>query len=322
MKRLQIFLSLSLLAVLLLGACAAPTAAPAPVETEAPPAEEEAPPVEEVTLGLVLSTLNNPFFVTLRDGAQTAADAAGVKLIVVDAQDDSAKMIGGIEDLISKQVSALLVNPTDADAVVPAIQKANEAGIPVFTVDRGASGGEVVSHIASDNVAGGKMAAEYLCEAIGAAGNVVELQGIAGTSAARDRGEGFNAYMAESCADAPIVAQQTANFNRDEGLTVFENILQAQPEIAGVFAHNDEMILGAIQAAEAAGRSGIVFVGFDAIDDAVQAVKDGKLAATVAQQPALMGQLAVETAGKFLAGETVEAYIPVALSLVTPENVQ
>jgi len=214
-------------------------------------------------------------------------------------------------------VSAILVNPTDSDAVVPSIEKANAAGIPVFTVDRGANGGVVVSHIASDNVAGGKMAAEYLCKAIGGKGNVVELQGIAGTSAARDRGQGFNEYMSANCKDAVIVAQQTANFNRDEGLSVFENILQAQPEIAGVFAHNDEMILGAIQAAEAAGRTGIVFVGFDAIDDAVAAVKEGKLAATVAQQPALMGQLAVQTAVLYLNGDKVEAYIPVALSLVT-----
>ena len=308
MKR-NLLVNLFVLFALILSACA-PQATPTPApETQAP--------AEEITLGLVLSTLNNPFFVTLRDGAQKAADEAGVELIVVDAQDDSAKMTAGIEDLISKKVSALLINPTDADAVVPAIQKANEAGIPVFTVDRGANGGTVVSHIASDNVAGGKMAAEFLCQAIGGKGNVVELQGIAGTSAARDRGQGFNEYMSINCKDAKIVAQQTANFNRDEGLKVFENILQAQPEIAAVFAHNDEMILGAIQAAEAAGRTGIIFVGFDAIDDALQAIQDGKLAATVAQQPALMGQLAVETAIKYLNGESVEAYIPVELSLVT-----
>jgi ribose transport system substrate-binding protein len=307
MKRIPTMVSLLILASFLVSACATTqTAAPTGVATEK-------------TLGLVLSTLNNPFFVTLRDGAQKAADAAGAKLIVVDAQDDSAKMTAGIEDLINKKVSAILVNPTDSDAVVPAIQKANEAGIPVFTVDRGANGGTVVAHIASDNVAGGKMAAEFLCKAINGQGNVVELQGIAGTSAARDRGQGFNDYMAANCKDAKIVAQQTANFNRDEGLTVFENILQAQPDIAGVFAHNDEMVLGAIQAAEAAKRTGIVFVGFDAIDDAVQAVKDGKLAATVAQQPAEIGRLAVETALKSLNGEKVEASIPVPLTLVTQE---
>ena len=315
MKRLMFTFNLFIVLVLLLSACAQATQTTAP---EAQPEATQPPAAEEISLGLVLSTLNNPFFVTLRDGAQEAADAAGVSLIVVDAQDDSARMVSGIEDLISRGVSVLLINPTDSDAVVPAIQKANEAGIPVFTVDRGASGGEIVSHIASDNVAGGRMAAEFLCQELGGEGNVVELQGIAGSSAARDRGQGFNDYMSSECTGASIVAQQTANFNRDEGLTVFENILQAEPEIAGVFAHNDEMILGAIQAAEAAGRAGeIVFVGFDAIDDAVQAVEDGQLAATVAQQPALMGQLSVETAVSYLNGESVESSIPVDLSLVT-----
>jgi ribose transport system substrate-binding protein len=270
------------------------------------------------TIGLSLSTLNNPFFVTLRDGAQTTADDLGVELVILDSQDDPATEAANMEDLIAQGVDAILVNPTDADAIVPSILAANDAGIPVFTIDRGAAGGEVVSHIASDNVAGGMMAAEFLCGALGGEGKVVELEGIAGTSAARDRGEGFNAYMADECPGVEIVARQTANFNRAEGLTVFENILQAQDEIDGVFAHNDEMILGAIEAATAAGRAeNIIFVGFDAVDDAVAAVEAGTLAATVAQQPALMGELGVQIAVDYLGGATVEAYIPVDLALVT-----
>lgn len=321
MKRL-LFVTMSLLAVVaLLGGCTQPTAAPTQTPA-APTATEVVPPTKEITLGLSLSTLNNPFFVTLKEGAEQKAAELGVKLIVVDSQDDPAKEATNIEDLIQKKVDALLINPTDADAVVPSVQKANAAGIPVFTIDRAAAGGEIVSHIASDNVAGGKMAGEYLAQLLGGKGKVVELEGIAGTSAARDRGKGFNEVMA-NYPDIEIVARQTANFNRAEGLSVFENILQAQPEINGVFAHNDEMILGAIQAAEAAGRAqDIIFVGFDAIDDAVQAVKDGKLAATVAQQPAQMGILGVEMAVKYLNGETVEKFIPVPLSLVTPETVQ
>jgi len=329
MKR-SMMLILVLLAVvsLIVIACggATPTAAPKPTEAPkaaaptAAPKPTEAPKPAEITLGLALSTLNNPFFVTLKEGAEKAAAAQGVKLIVVDAQDDPAKQAASIEDLIQKKVSALLINPTDANAIVPSVQKANAAKIPVFTVDRASAGGDVVSHIASDNVAGGKMAGEFLCKAIGGKGKVVELQGIAGTSAARDRGKGFNDYMSASCAGVQIVARQTADFNRAKGLSVFENILQAQPEINGVFAHNDEMVLGAIQAADAAKRANITFVGFDAIDDAVKAVKDGKLAATVAQQPAEMGRLSVETAVKSLKGQTVEKYIPVALSLVTKET--
>jgi len=268
------------------------------------------------TLGVVISTLNNPFFVTLKDGAEEKAKELGVELVIYDAQDDSAKMTSSMEDLIQKKVGAILVNPTDADAVVPSILKANAAGIPVFTIDRGATSGEVVTHIASDNVAGGKMAGEFLAEKIGGKGKVVELVGIPGTSAARDRGKGFHEAM-EGYPDIEIVASQAADFNRDRGLAVFENILQAQPEIDGVFAHNDEMVLGAIAAAEAAGRKGIVFVGFDAVGDAVKAVKDGRLAATVAQQPKEMGLLGVEYAVKYLGGETIPDNVPVPLMLVT-----
>ncbi|MEO0565064.1 MAG: substrate-binding domain-containing protein, partial [Chloroflexota bacterium] len=268
------------------------------------------------TLGLSVSTLNNPFFVTMVEGAQSAADVLGAELIVLDAQDDSATEAANIDDLITQGVDAILINPTDSDAIVPSILAANDAGIPVFTVDRSAADGEVVSHIASDNVAGGVLAAEFLCEALGGEGAVVELEGIAGTSAARDRGAGFNAYMEESCMGVEIVARQTANFNRAEGLTVFENILQAQDSVDGVFAHNDEMILGAIEAATAAGAEDITFVGFDAVPDAVAAVSDESLAATVAQQPALIGQLGVETAVVFLTmGEAAES-IPVDLALV------
>jgi ribose transport system substrate-binding protein len=315
--RARVAVLVGLVLALAAGACAPATPA-APSATETPAAAQP----QEIVLGLSLSTLNNPFFVTLKEGAERAAAQYGVKLIVVDAQDDPAKEAANIEDLIQKKVSALLINPTDTKAVVPSIQKANQAGIPVFTVDRAAEGGEIVSHIASDNVAGGQMAAEFLCKALNGEGKVVELEGIPGTSAARDRGKGFNDYLKEKCPGLEVVARQPADFNRAKGLQVFENILQAQPQIDGVFAHNDEMVLGAIQAAEAAGRTGIIFVGFDAIDDAVKAVKEGKLAATVAQQPAEMGRLAVEMAVKYLRGEKVEKFIPVPLSLVTKDTVK
>lgn len=272
---------------------------------------------KDFTIGLSLSTLNNPFFVTLKDGAVKEAEAAGIKLIVSDSQDNPATEAKNIEDLIVKKVDALLINPTDSSAIAPSVFKANKAGIPVFTVDRSAKQGEVVAHIASDNIAGGMLAAEFLAKQINYKGQVVELEGIAGSSAAIDRGKGFNQVISQH-ANIKVVAKQTANFNRAEGLRVFENILQAQPEIAGVFAHNDEMILGAVQAAQAAGRDkDIVFVGFDAVDDAVNAVKAGQLAATVAQQPAVIGQLGVKTAVEFLNGKSVKKDIPVPLSLVT-----
>ena len=165
MKRTMFFcLSAMMIGALIVSGCG-PTAAPKEVPPTATPEPAEptptpVPAAEEFTLGLSLSTLDNPFFVTLKEGAEEAAARVGVKLIVVDCEDDSAKEAANLEDLIAKEVDALLINPTDAEAVVPSIGKANEAGIPVFTIDRAAAGGEIVSHIASDNVAGGKMAGE------------------------------------------------------------------------------------------------------------------------------------------------------------------
>ena len=269
-----------------------------------------------IKIGLSISTQNNPFFVTLRQGAEKAAKEMGADLIVVDAQDDTSKQIGGIEDLIQQKVDVILINPTDSDAIVTAVESANNANIPVITVDRAANGGTVVSHIASDNVAGGKMAGDYILDALGGKGNIVELQGIAGTSAARDRGQGFHEAV-DGKDGVKVVASQPADFDRAKGLTVMENILQSNSDVQAVFAHNDEMALGALQAIEAAGKTGIVVVGFDATDDAVNAVNEGTMAATVAQKPELIGQQAIETAVKVAGGEKVDESVPVELELVT-----
>lgn len=269
------------------------------------------------TVGISISTLNNPFFVDLRDGAKAAASRLKVDLVVLDAQNDAAKEASGIEDLIQKKVSVILINPTDSDAIVPTIKKINAAKIPVVTVDRGANGGEVAAHIASDNVAGGMMAAAYVAKRLGGKGSVVMLEGIAGTSAARDRGKGFREGL-KKFPGIKIVASQTADFDRAKGLQVTENILQAQKKIDAVFAQNDEMALGAIQAIEAAKRQKEMFVvGFDAIADALTAVKDGKMAATIAQQPKEMGRLAVEAAVKILNKQRVPKFTPVPLKLIT-----
>jgi len=265
-------------------------------------------------VGLVISTLNNPFFVTLRDGAMKQAKAVGIDLIVLDSQNDSAKEVSNVEDLVSQKVVAILINPTDSDAVGAAIKLANREKLPVITLDRGASSGTVVAHIASDNVAGGQMAGQYIARVLGGKGKVVELEGIAGTSAARDRGKGFNAAASE--AKLQVVARQVADFDRAKGLSVMENILQAQPTIDAVFAHNDEMALGAIKAIQGSGRK-IKVVGFDATADAVAAVKAGTMTATVAQQPALIGSLGIDTVKSVLAGKTVPKFVPVSLQLVT-----
>jgi len=305
------FLLMTIMMVILAG-CS--TKAPGTTEKETEGNKTEK--TEKVKIGLSISTLNNPFFVSLKDGAEEEAKAQGAELIVIDAQNDSAKQVSDIEDLIQKGITALIVNPTDSAAVVSAIESANSAGIPVITVDRSADGGEVAAHIASDNVAGGKMAGDFILEKLGNKGKVVELEGIPGSSAARERGEGFHKAV-DAVADINVVAKQAADFDRAKGLSVMENILQANKDIQAVFAHNDEMALGALEAIQSAGVKDVVIVGFDATDDAVNAVKEGKMAATVAQKPIEIGKTGVETAVKVSNGETVEEFIPIELELVT-----
>lgn len=263
-------------------------------------------------IGFSVSTLNNPFFVTLTEGAKKAASEKNVELVVVDAGDDAAKQTSDIEDLVSRNVGVLIVNPVDSDAVAPAVKSAMSQGIKVIAVDRGVNGVDVDCQIASDNVAGARMATEYLMELVGEGAKVAELQGVPGASATIDRGEGFHQVADKSL---QVAVSQTANFNRAEGMTVMENILQSDGAIKGVFAHNDEMALGAVEAVAASGKD-IKIVGFDATDDAQKAVKDGKMAATVAQKPDKMGGTAIETAVKIMAGETVDKSIPVEVELI------
>ncbi|MGM0420493.1 MAG: D-ribose ABC transporter substrate-binding protein [Bacillota bacterium] len=271
---------------------------------------------QDYQIGLAVSTLDNPFFVDLRDGAQEAADELGVELEVVDASDDAATQMSSIEDLVIRGMDLIAINPVDGDAIVPAIEEAKMNNIPVITVDRGAAT-EVDVHIASDNTEGGRMAAEYLADLLNNEGRVIELEGIPGTSAARERGNGFNEVMDE-IDGIEIIARQPADFNRSEGMSVMEDLLEAHQNIDAVFAHNDEMALGAVEAIDGADRSDeITVVGFDAIDDALEAVEEGRMAATIAQQPREMGRLAVEKAVAYLEGEEVEEFIPVPLELIT-----
>lgn len=265
-------------------------------------------------MALVVSTLNNPFFVTLKDGAAAKAKELGYELLVLDSQNDPAKELANVEDVVNKKVSVLLINPTDSDAVRSAVRAANRAKVPVVTLDRAANGGEVASHIASDNVAGGEMAGKLVVELLGGSGNVVELQGVPGTSAARDRGQGFH-NIVDAEAGIKVVASQPADFDRTKGLNVMENILQAQRDVQAVFAHNDEMALGALKAIQASGRD-IKVVGFDGTDDGVAAVNNGTMVATVAQQAAMIGEMGVETAAKVVKGEAVPDYTPVPLKVI------
>lgn len=271
-------------------------------------------------VGIVLSTLNNPFFVSMKEGAEKEAEKLGFELIVLDSQNDPAKERANVEDLIQLGVVALLINPTDSDAVVKSVEVANEANIPVITLDRHSNGGEVTSHIASDNIKGGAMAAEFVLEKIGTEStiNVVELQGIPGASATRDRGAGFHSILDDK-SNIKFVSSQAADFDRQKGLSVMENIIQGNDDIQVVFAHNDEMALGA---AKAIGTSNInaMVIGFDGNDDALDAVEKGEMIATVAQQPDLIGALGVELASKIYNGESVDKEIAADLKIISNQN--
>ena len=265
------------------------------------------------TIGLSISTLNNPFFVSVKKGVEDEAAKLGMKVKIVDAQNDPAKQANDIADLLEGGVSILIVNPVDSAAISTSVEAANKKGIPVIALDRSADKGQVAAFIASDNVKGGEMAADLIAKKLGDKAKVAELEGIPGASATRERGEGFHKIADQKLT---VVAKQSADFDRTKGLNVASNMLQANPDVQAIFAQNDEMALGAIQAAKSAGKN-IFIVGFDGTADGQKAVQDGTLGATIAQQPELMGKMAVDTAEKILKGEKVNAKIPVELKLIT-----
>ncbi|KRO16202.1 substrate-binding domain-containing protein [Lacticaseibacillus saniviri] len=271
---------------------------------------------KDIKVGVSLSTLSNPFFVSVRNGVENLADKKDTKVQVSDAQNDTAKQNNDVEDLIQKKVDVLIVNPVDSSAITPAVKDANDAGIPVITVDRSSDGGKVLTLVASNSTKGGQMAAKFMIDKLGQDAKIAELQGIPGASATRERGKGFDDATKGKL---DIVSKQTAGFDRAKGLSVTENILQGHGDIKGIFSQNDEMALGAVQAAKAAKKS-LVIVGFDGEADGIKAVKAGDMAATVAQQPEEMGRLALQAAYDHFDGKTVKKNIESPLQLVTTEN--
>lgn len=269
-------------------------------------------------IGLIVSTLNNPFFVDLKSGIESEAQKLGYDVVVLDSQNDPAKEVSNMEDISVKDVDVVLLNPVDSDSAIASVMVANNLDLPVITVDRASNGGKVVAHVASDNKEGGKMAAKYLEEQLGNNANIVELEGIAGSSATRDRGAGFDNEIKNT--NLKIITKQSADFDRTKGLSVMENIIQSKGNIDAVFAQNDEMALGAMKALEDANMKDVLVVGFDATDDAVASVQKGDMAATIAQQPKLIGKTAVNLTHRFLSGEKVESFAPVELKLIARKN--
>lgn len=190
-----------------------------------------------------------------------------------------------VEDFIAKKVNGVLMSPIGQDALVPAVEALNAAKIPVATVDRKVAGGDVLVHVGADNVEGGRVAGRFIVEKLGGKGNVLELEGTPGASPAIDRKKGFDEVIAKS--QIKILVSQTAEFGRAKGQSVMENLMQSNKDFQGVFGANDEMILGAIEAMQAAkvDLSKVVTIGYDAIPDALTYIKDGKLGATIEQFP-------------------------------------
>jgi ribose transport system substrate-binding protein len=282
--------------------------------------------VEKPVMGISLISYYNPFFLALRDGTKEALDEIGGTLLESDSQQDVAKQLAAIESFISRGVDVILLNAVDSEGVIPAVELANEAGIPVVTVDNDASGGDVEALVASDNVLAGKLCGEYLVEKLKnedgvPAGNVVVLDALPVTGVL-NRLQGFYSVIQEY-PQIRIVSTQNAQGNRTDGFEVMENILLANSNIDAVFAINDPSALGALEAIDAAGRQDEMFiVSVDGAKEAMEAIKNGtSFEMTAAQLPTLIGKIGVETAMKVLNGEEVERFIPVDVFSVTPENV-
>ena len=283
------------------------------------------------TVALVLKTLNHPFFVDMRRGAQEAADRLGVNLQVQAAEReiDVEKQMQIVENMIQTGIQALVITPSGSREIVPALVKAKNAKVPIIVVDTRVdakaaadAGVRPETFVGSDNYAGGKLAGEYLVKVTGGKAHVGILEGIPGHETGDSRLRGFR----DAVKGAPgviIVASQPANWERDQGFNVFQNMLQAHQDIDSVFACSDLMALGAIEAIRAAGKtSAIKVIGFDALDDARKAIAAGTMAASVAQFPAEMGKAAVESAVKVIRGESLPADINVKLALVTKDDLK
>jgi ribose transport system substrate-binding protein len=249
---------------------------------------------KQIVIGMTVPGLQFPFFVTMKQEAEAAAAKLGVKIVFIDAQNASDRQMAALENFVAQKVDGILISPMTTDSLVPAIEDAVKAGIPVATVDRKANTDKVLIHVGADNVEGGRAAARYVIQKLGNKGTVIELEGTPGASAAVDRKAGFDEIMKAS--GVKILVSQTAEFGRSKGQTVMENLMQVYPKFDAVFGANDEMIIGAIEAMSAAGVNPAtkVTIGFDATTDAFAYMKEGKLGATIDQFPGKQAALALE----------------------------
>ena len=323
-KILSVLLCAAMVASLVVG-CGAKEepAAEAPAATEEVAEEEAAAPAAEaVKVGVLMKTMSDTFSNKLGESIKAYAAEAypDVELYLMDGQADVAKQISQAEDLIAKQVDVIVLNPQDADGSAQVLDLAAEAGIPVIEVNTETVRTDYVSYVGSNDVMAGEIMGNFVMEQLGeAGGQYAVLEGEIGQSAQILRAQGIaNTIQANDSYEC--VAQLTANWQRDQAMSTTEDWLGKYPELKAVICHNDDMSMGALQAAEAQGRD-IVIIGTDAIPDALAAVKEGRLEGTVLQDAATQASTAVDVAVKVANGETVEPKYDVPFQLITIDNV-
>ena len=267
------------------------------------------------TIGVTLLTKEHVFYRDLESGLRDTAQEKGFDLLITSGDWDLAKQQGQIENFIVQKVAAIVVCPVNSKGIGPAIEKASQAKIPVFTADIKSDSGPVVSHIASDNYLGGKLAGDYMIKALDGKGKVAIIdQPIVESTIERVRG--FEEVLRQYPA-IRIVAKPNGDGVRDKAMKAAEDLLQGYPDLNGIFGINDDSALGALSAIESAGRKGIVVIGFDAIPEARAAIlRESSLKADVVQNPKEIGQKTIETIDRYLKGESVPAVIPVEVQVV------
>jgi len=275
----------------------------------------------ELTIGVSLLTRTHPFYQDLEAGLNEAASAYGFKLLVTAGEFDVAKQKDQIQDFIVRKVNAIIVSPCDSRSIGTSIKAANDAGIPVFTADIAclAEGVNIVSHVASDNVAGGRLAAQAITKAIGGTGKVAIIDHPEVESVIQ-RVKGFEEELAMVPA-IQIMAKLSGHGVKDQAFRTAEDILQAHPDLTAIFGINDDSALGALAAVEKAGKLGkVVIVGFDAVPEAREAIKAGKIYADVIQKPKEIGQKTIEAVQAYISGQAVPRSILIPCDLFTQAN--
>ena len=274
-------------------------------------------------IAVVISTLNNPWFVVLGNTAKERAEQLGYEATIFDSQNDTAKESDHFENIIAGGYTAILFNPTDADGSIANVRKAKEADVPTFCIDREINSNDVaVTQILSDNYTGCVEMGQYFVKKMNKKGTYVELLGILGDNNTWNRSKGFHSVV-DNYPELKMLSQQTAEFDRTKAMEVLESILQAHPEIDAVFCGNDAMAMGAYQALVAAGKADKVMVfGFDGAKDVIDSIHDGKIIATGMQFPKKMARMAAEQADEYIKGRRdFPQKVPVAVELVTQENI-